>query len=167
MRSTTSGSFLFISHSHTTMTVQPLFSSSFWTQRSRATLASNLCLQYSELFLGAGRLHNGQRCQKQPLTNMATFLDGKAKSGLPGHFHCNRYPLMPLARNALLNVISGPVSFPLFPFIDLITCSFNGFRWSLYSSQLPILDTNLNVYKNIDRYPRMDRVNGFALEYNC
>ena len=118
---------LFISHSHTVMTVHPDDSSSSVFLLSRSTFLSNFCCQKSALFFGTGRLHLGHLCQKQPLTKIATLLPGYAMSGLPvAFFQLRRYPGKPDSRRDCLRIFSGPVFLLRFAFIILTVASFNG-----------------------------------------
>ena len=83
----------FISHSQMTMTVHPMASNASAFSLSRWTFRSNFSRQKSVCDFGRGRLHLGQRCQKQPFTNIAILRPGYAMSGLPGtFFQFRRYP---------------------------------------------------------------------------
>ena len=75
-----------ISHSHIIKTFQPKDKSSLVFLLSRSMFLSNLSCQNATLLLGKEGLQCGHRCQKHPLTKMATFHLGKAMSGLPGAF---------------------------------------------------------------------------------
>ena len=97
-------------HSQTTTTVHPPSTSSERTRASRARLRANFASQNSALVLGRDGPQNGQRCQKHPLTKMATLRPGNAMSGLPGAlFHWRRYPVRPAARRAARTLSSGVV----------------------------------------------------------
>jgi hypothetical protein len=75
--------------------------------------------------LVSGNLALGQLawpCQKQPLTNMATFADLTAKSGLPGRVLSFRRYLTPSRRRRAATLSSGDVG--LFFTRDMISLRF-------------------------------------------
>lgn len=89
--------FLASSHSHTTITFQPIASSSACCLTSRSWLRSSFALQNSTFDFGT-RVAFGQFsciCQKQPLMNTIVRYFGNTTSGCPGYrlsFLRNRRP---------------------------------------------------------------------------
>lgn len=63
-------------HSQMVTTVHPIPSRVAVFSASRSTFLANFASQNSRLCSGIFRLHRGQRCQKHPFTNIATFLPG-------------------------------------------------------------------------------------------
>lgn len=109
------------------MTFQPRSLSSDDFNASLVTFFSNFTLQNSELCLGLEGWQFGQRCQKHPLTKIASFLRMKTISGLPGiFFQCNRYPLSPRLHNCFLSKSSGLVFLFLMLLMILERASFTG-----------------------------------------
>ena len=92
-----SRTFLASSHSHTTITFQPIASSSACCLISRSWLRSSFALQNSTFDFGT-RVAFGQFsciCQKQPLMNTIVRYFGNTTSGCPGYrlsFLRNRRP---------------------------------------------------------------------------
>ena len=79
--------FLASSHSHTTITFQPIASSSACCLTSRSWLRSSFALQNSTFDFGT-RVAFGQFsciCQKQPLMNTIVRYFGNTTSGCPGY----------------------------------------------------------------------------------
>lgn len=91
--------------SHRRSTRHPLVRSSRLTRRSRATLAASFASQ-KEAFVTGFVKQRGQRCQKQPSTNTASFDLANAKSGRPGRAACLRHPVIPFTRRIAAKAIS-------------------------------------------------------------
>ena len=107
-----------------TTTVHPDSSRSLRFLASLSTFLLNFSSQYSTWDFGSGMSQMGQRCQKHPLTNMASLCPGYAMSGLPGDFfQFSLYPGYPISLSMRWTFISGPVFFPLLAFIVFVVAS--------------------------------------------
>ena len=95
-----------ISCSQMTIVSMPRSSSNPLVRESRSRFIVNFLAQNSPFALGSGRAHEGHRCQKQPLIEIASAKRGNRMSGLPGRRGCTRYPLAPAAHNAFRNATS-------------------------------------------------------------
>lgn len=99
-------------HCQTVSTAQPMDFSSDLFRLSRALFRSNFGPQNSGLDFGGLPMRQPWACQKQPLTKITFFRDGKTISGVPGKsflYSLNRYPS---AYSKRRTISSGAVFFP-------------------------------------------------------